>query len=113
MTNDNMSNTDGGFSPFASSVLAGTMWAYAANVLYPIQTLKKLGIPISNQKIGRAPKTINNHGLGAHFSKKFHSPVMMKNRTMIRNIRGSRKIYLLTNAPPATSCSQSFRSQKK
>lgn len=65
----------------ASSVLVGSMWLYATNILYPAQILKRIGISISNQELGEVPKIINKRGLGPCFSVKYHSPVMMNHKT--------------------------------
>jgi SAM-dependent methyltransferase len=67
--------------PIASYILAGSMWWYAANVLYPAQILKRAGISVFNQKLGESPKILIKNGLGQHFSGKHQSVVFIKHRT--------------------------------
>jgi SAM-dependent methyltransferase len=66
--------------PFGS-ILIGAMWWYASNVLYPAQTLKHAGIPISNEIIGNRPRRINKQGLGPHFSLSYSKPVLLSKET--------------------------------
>jgi SAM-dependent methyltransferase len=57
------------------------MWWYAAQVLYPVQALKRAGVPIAAQSIGDAPQQLSRPGLGPHFSKQHDQPVLLVHRT--------------------------------
>jgi SAM-dependent methyltransferase len=73
--------TEGVDSKIASGFLAGAMWWYAANVLYPAQALKRAGIPIADGVIGEGPKKENRRGLGPYFSRRHTEPVLLSHNT--------------------------------
>lgn len=65
----------------AGAYLVGAMWWYAANVLYPVQVLKRFGAPIASQVIGDAPEKLSRPGLGPYFSRQHDQPVLLGHRT--------------------------------
>src|SRR5262245_40483820 len=65
----------------AGAYLVGAMWWYATTVLYPVQALKRAGVPISSQVIGDAPEKMSRPGLGPHFSQKHEQPVLLGHST--------------------------------
>ena len=65
----------------AGAYLIGAMWWYAAQVLYPVQALKRVGVPIAAQSIGHEPQRWSRPGLGPHFSKRHDQPVLLAHHT--------------------------------
>lgn len=63
----------------AGSLLIGSLWTYAANVFYPLQPLKRLGVYRPPQ-IGPLPPLPDRPGLGAHFSRRCPFPVLLESR---------------------------------
>lgn len=63
------------------ALLAGTMWAYAASVLYPTQALKRAGAPVSRAVVGDEPVGLPRRGLGPRFSRRHHRPVLLAHAT--------------------------------
>jgi ubiquinone/menaquinone biosynthesis C-methylase UbiE len=61
-------------------LLAGAMWAYAANVLYPAQALKRLGV-VHEEVIGDEPEGVPRKGLGPYFSRRHRDPVLLSHPT--------------------------------
>ena len=61
--------------------LVGAMWWYAANVLYPVQSLKQSGMPVASQVIGDEPQDIPRPGLGSFFSVEHAQPVLLERET--------------------------------
>jgi hypothetical protein len=65
----------------AGAYLVGAMWWYAANVLGPVQALKRSGVPISSQVIGDAPEQLSRSGMGPRFSSEHDRPVLLQHGT--------------------------------
>lgn len=65
----------------AGAYLTGAMWWYATYVLYPVQALKRSGVPISCQVLGDVPEKPSRAGLGPHFSKINERPVLLGHST--------------------------------
>ena len=63
----------------AGSLLIGSLWTYAANVFYPAQPLKRLGV-YRPPHIGTLPPAPDRPGLGAHFSRRCPFPVLLESR---------------------------------
>jgi SAM-dependent methyltransferase len=65
----------------AGAYLVSAMWWYAANVLQPAQTLKRLGLPVSKPVVGDIPQDVPKAGLGPYFSIENKSPVLLRGAT--------------------------------
>lgn len=65
----------------AGAYLVGAMWWYAANVLRPVQALKRAGLPLSSRVIGDEPEVLERPGLGPLFSVRHEAPVLLSERT--------------------------------
>jgi ubiquinone/menaquinone biosynthesis C-methylase UbiE len=57
------------------------MWAYAARVLYPTQWLRRTGLLPRPAVVGDAPVDVPRPGLGDHFSRQHHRPVLLEHET--------------------------------
>ncbi len=68
-------------SQVAGAYLVGAMWWYAANVLYPVQALKRSGVPVSSTVIGEEPVKLERPGFGALFSIQYPEPVLLEHST--------------------------------
>jgi len=71
------SHAGGGLS---GGMLVGAMWSYAATVLYPAQALKRAGLA-AETVIGEEPEGVPRKGLGAYFSRRQESPVLLSGPT--------------------------------
>jgi SAM-dependent methyltransferase len=60
----------------ADAVLLGSMYTYAAGVLYPAQACKHAGIPVVGPPIGEPPVAPTRPGLGPFFSTSHPDPVL-------------------------------------
>src|SRR6266446_1809571 len=63
------------------AILASALWWYAATVLEPARTLKRLGVPVNGPPRGEPPRRLRRRGLGPHFSKLWPRPVLLKGQT--------------------------------
>lgn len=65
----------------SGAYLVSAMWWYSAHVLRPAQMLKRAGVPLWSKVVGDEPQELNRPGLGAYFSRRHDSPVLLSNRT--------------------------------
>ena len=63
----------------AGATLIGSMWYYAATVLYPSLPLKGAGL-YRPRHVGERPPRPRNAGLGPHFSERYPFPVLLGER---------------------------------
>jgi SAM-dependent methyltransferase len=56
------------------------MWWYSASVFTPVRLLKRLGVPISCEQIGEAPRLANKRGLGPYFSRRRRKITLLPRR---------------------------------
>lgn len=68
-------------SQAAGAQLVGAMWSYAAGVLAPSQSLKRIGVPIASAVIGDEPLPMPQPGLGRFFSIEHDQPVYLNRPT--------------------------------
>ena len=64
----------------AGSLLVGAMWWYSASVFFPVRMLKRLGIPMSSEIVGKPPPPFNGRGLGVFFSTRPRKLVLLRRR---------------------------------
>ncbi|MFN0103831.1 MAG: class I SAM-dependent methyltransferase [Bryobacteraceae bacterium] len=70
-----------GGDKMAGGCLVGAMWSYAANVLYPAQFYKQMGLPVTTPLIGELPHDPPAPGLGRRFSDEYPNPVLLDTAT--------------------------------
>jgi ubiquinone/menaquinone biosynthesis C-methylase UbiE len=63
----------------AGAALIGSLWSYAATVLYPSRSLKRAGLYVPPQ-VGERPPLPRVEGLGVHFSRLYPFPVLLDER---------------------------------
>lgn len=63
----------------AGAMLIGSMWYYAATVLYPSLPLKQAGL-YRPRHVGERPPRPEFDGLGIHYSRRYPFPVLLENR---------------------------------
>jgi SAM-dependent methyltransferase len=61
----------------AQASLVGTLWWYAAGVLYPAKALRRGGIRVVGPPVGEEPAGLPRPGPGRHFSKGRPEPVLL------------------------------------
>jgi len=81
----------------AGGYLVGAMWQYAANVLYPAQTCKRLGLRVTMPLVGEEPQPMPRAGMGRHFSTKYREPVYLEGSTehdhLVEEFDGMAEVY--------------------
>jgi len=81
----------------AGGYLVGAMWQYAASVLYPAQTCKRLGLQVTMPLVGEAPEQMSRPGLGRHFSIEHREPVYLQVSTrhdhLVEEFDGMAEVY--------------------
>jgi len=65
----------------AGGFLVSAMWTYAHHVLRPAQSLKRAGFTVVSPPSGDLPLKLNRPGLGAKFSAKYKSPLLLNHET--------------------------------
>jgi len=65
----------------AEGALVSAMWQYAAQVLYPVQHLRRNGLLPPPEPVGDLPIDTPAHGLGPHFSRLHDRPVLLEQKT--------------------------------
>jgi len=63
----------------AGATLIGSLWYYAATVLYPSMPLKQAGL-YRPRHVGARPPLPRGAGLGVHFSRQYPFPVLLEER---------------------------------
>jgi ubiquinone/menaquinone biosynthesis C-methylase UbiE len=63
----------------AGALLIGSLWYYAATVLYPSVPLKQAGL-YKPRHVGERPPTPKSDGLGVHYSRRRPFPVFLEER---------------------------------
>ncbi len=63
----------------AGAVLVGSLWYYAATVLYPSVPLKQAGV-YRPRHVGNRPPPPSTPGLGVHYSREYPFPVLLGQR---------------------------------
>ena len=63
----------------AGATLVGSLWYYAATVLYPSLALKQAGV-YRPKHVGEQPPLPSTPGLGIHFSRLYPFPVLLEER---------------------------------
>jgi SAM-dependent methyltransferase len=67
-----------GWRQVAEASLVGTLWWYAAGVLYPAKALRRGGIKMVAPPVGEEPTGLPRPGLGRHFSNGRPAPVLLE-----------------------------------
>jgi SAM-dependent methyltransferase len=63
----------------AGAALVGSLWYYAATVLYPSVPLKQAGL-YRPRHVGNRPPPPSSAGLGVHYSREYPFPVLLEER---------------------------------
>jgi len=104
----------------AGAMLIGSMWYYAATVLYPSLPLKQAGL-YRPRHVGERPPRVVSEGLGIHYSRRYPFPVLLEDRPpgyalLMNSIKSPRSMKpmlslfrLRSSRRPSRSCVRTSR----